>query len=127
MHDLHILIRKIKKAPSMYLGRHSILCLQAFLSGYNVAKFSENASLTPQEEDFKQFPEWIRQKFNIQTSQSWASIILFFSEDERKALDTFFELFEEFVNRDCTPPSGTAHTKEYQVLSALESKEGSVV
>lgn len=119
MHDLYMLVRKIKKAPSMYLGGNSILCLQAFLSGYNVAKYELDARSTPEEEDFKQFPEWIRQKFNIQTSQSWASIILFFSEDERKALDTFFELFEEFVNR--------ARSEESQHLSALECKEGSVV
>jgi len=103
----------------MYLGRHSILCLQAFLSGYNVARYSSNTSSTQQEEDFKQFPEWIRQRFNIQTSQSWASIILFFSEDELKALDTFFELFEEFVNRN--------RTEEFQHLSAPECKQGSVV
>jgi hypothetical protein len=101
MHDLYMIIRKIKKAPSMYLGRHSILCLQAFLSGYSVARYESDAQVTPQEEDFKQFPQWIREKFHIQTSQSWASIILFFSEDEQKALDTFFELFEEFINRDC--------------------------
>jgi hypothetical protein len=44
-----------------------------------------------------EFPEWIRKKFNVTTSQSWANIILFYSEDERKALDKFFELFAEFI------------------------------
>jgi hypothetical protein len=89
----------IQKAPSMYLGQRSILCLQAFLSGYRIAQHTLGAVETEQDKDFQQFPEWIRQRFNIQTSQSWASIILFFSEDEQTALDRFFELFEEFVDR----------------------------
>ena len=100
MHDLYTLVKKIKKAPSMYLGQHSIICLQAFLSGYSVAKHELGGQPTEQEQDFREFPEWIQKKFNIQTSQSWASIILFYSEDERKALDKFFQLFEEFLSRN---------------------------
>ena len=100
MHDLYILIEKIKKAPSMYLGRRSIICLQAFLSGYSVAKYELGEQPTKQERDFMQFPEWIRQKFSVDTSQSWANVILFYSEDESKALDKFFELLDEFMNRN---------------------------
>ncbi|MEG4497501.1 hypothetical protein QUB05_08445 [Microcoleus sp. F10-C6] len=98
MHDLYTLIDKIKKAPSMYLGRHSIICLQAFLSGYSVAKYELGEQPTQQDRDFMQFPEWIRKKFNVQTSQSWANVILFYSEDESKALDRFFELLDEFID-----------------------------
>lgn len=100
MHDLYTLIKKIKKAPSMYLGRDSIICLQAFLSGYSVAKYELGEQPTKQEKDFREFPEWIRKKFNVQTSQSWANIILFYSEDESKALDRFFALLDEFMNRN---------------------------
>ncbi|MGK7900712.1 MAG: hypothetical protein AB4352_04730 [Hormoscilla sp.] len=99
MQDLYGIIEKIKKAPAMYLGRHSIICLQAFLSGYSVAKYDLGEQETEQERNFREFPEWIRQRYNVQTSQSWANIILFYSEDERKALDNFFDLFEEFITR----------------------------
>ncbi len=99
MQDLYGLIEKIKKAPSMYLGQHSIICLQAFLSGYSIAKYTGGQEITAQDRDFMEFPEWIRKKFNVQTSQSWANIILFYSEDERKALDKFFDLFAEFIQR----------------------------
>ena len=34
------------------------------------------------------------------SSQSWANIILFYSEDERNAFDKFFDRFAEFVRRD---------------------------
>jgi len=70
-----------------------------FLSGYSVAKYELGEQETEQERDFLEFPEWIRQRFKVQTSQSWANIILFYSEDERKALDNFFDLFEEFISR----------------------------
>lgn len=100
MHDLYALIEKIKKAPSMYLGRHSIICLQAFLSGYSVAKYELGEQPTKQDQDFMEFPEWIRKRFNVTTSQSWANIILFYSEDEGKAINQFFELFDEFINRN---------------------------
>lgn len=100
MTNLYQLLNKIKKAPAMYLGRHSIICLQAFLSGYSVAQYELGEQPTPQDLDFREFPEWIRKKFNVQTSQSWANIILFYSEDESKALDRFFELLEEFMNRN---------------------------
>jgi hypothetical protein len=99
MHDLYTLLRKIQKAPSMYLGQSSISCLQAFISGYNVAKYELGAGESSQDQDFQDFPDWIRQKFNIQTSQSWASVLLFYSEDEQKALDLFFTVFEEFLQR----------------------------
>lgn len=46
-----------------------------------------------------QFPEWVRKRLNVQTSQSWANVILFYSEDESKALDKFFELLCEFIDR----------------------------
>ena len=100
MHDLYTLIEKIKKAPSMYLGRHSIICLQAFLSGYSVAKYELGEQPTKQDCDFRLFPEWIGKRFNVPTGLSWANIILFYSEDESKALDKFFELLDEFINRD---------------------------
>ena len=97
MDDLYTLIQKIKKAPSMYLGRHSIVCLQAFLSGYSVAQYQLGATPTRSDEAFKEFPDWIRQRFNVRTSQSWANVILFYAEDEHQALDAFFDLFEEFI------------------------------
>ena len=99
MHDLYTLIHKIKMAPSMYLGRASIICLQAFLSGHSIARYELGANQTPEDKDFQEFPEWVRQKLNVQTNQSWSSILLFYAEDEQKALDLFFKVFEEFRNR----------------------------
>jgi hypothetical protein len=47
---------------------------------------------------FNNFQNWLKEKFNLNTGQSWDNIILFYCEDERTALDRFFELYEEFIN-----------------------------
>jgi hypothetical protein len=97
MGNLYALIEKIKKRPSMYLGRRSISNLRSCIAGYILARRELGIPQTEQEREFVEFQEWIKNKFNITSSQSWDSIILFYSEDERNALDRFFDLFEEFL------------------------------
>ena len=80
----------------MYLGKKSIFSLQAFLDGYYFARRELKVELTEQESEFQEFLQWIRQKFNVETGQLWASIVLFHSADESKAVERFFNLFEEF-------------------------------
>ncbi len=96
MIDIYELIEKIQKRPSMYLGKPSISNLRAFLAGYNFSRRAMNIPQTEQEIKFENFQEWIQNKFNITSSQSWDNIIIFYSEDEKDALNQFFDLFEEF-------------------------------
>ena len=99
MDAVYHILQKVKSKPNVYLGSPSIICLQAFLSGYNVAQYQLGESLnTPN--CFDGFQEWIQERFKIDSSQSWAKIILFYSAEERDALERFFQLFDEFVKRD---------------------------
>jgi len=100
MLDLYDIIRNIQKRPAMYLGQPSITHLQSFLAGYFVARHQLGEAETDQEKHFANFDTWIQEKFKIKSSQSWDKIILFFSQDERQALDLFFELFNEFARVD---------------------------
>ena len=100
MDGFYALLQKIKKRPAMYLGRHSIFSLQAFLDGYYFARRELGVPLTEQEAEFQEFLQWIRQKFQVETGQLWASILLFHSADERSAVERFFSLFDEFINRE---------------------------
>lgn len=93
------LIEKIQKRPAMYLGSCSLSRLEAFLGGYFVAKQELALSLTPEEEHFSKFQVWIQEKFQTESSQSWAKIILFHTTDEAQALDSFFKLWHEFEQR----------------------------
>ncbi|MCC3439960.1 hypothetical protein [Microcoleus sp. PH2017_05_CCC_O_A] len=44
------------------------------------------------------FQEWIQERYQITSTHGWDSIILFFSADEKDALDKFFKLLEEFLD-----------------------------
>lgn len=84
----------IKNRPELYITCRSINYLKVYLDGYAFA--------LPQEESSNfmnimvAFRSWLAKKFCINTNQSWAQIILFFSPNEVIALDNFFHLFEEF-------------------------------
>lgn len=62
--------------------------------------FSDNITA---ELEFERFLSWLRARYKIETTQSWASLILFHSVDERDALDRLFDLWEKFQNSDRTP------------------------
>ena len=81
------LLGSIKKRPGMYLGTSSITKLDMLLRGYNLARTEVGIAPTEQERKFEGF-------------QAWAKIILFYSVDEYEALEKFFELYEEYLNRD---------------------------
>ncbi|HAT16129.1 MAG TPA: hypothetical protein DCS91_23595 [Microcoleaceae bacterium UBA11344] len=94
------LLQRIKQRPGMYLGKCSISRLRAFLNGYEMARAELGLPDTEQQQQLDGFQEWIQERYKITSSHGWDSIILFFSADERDALDNFFKLLEEFLNRD---------------------------
>mgnify|MGYP000446636605 CR=1 FL=1 len=63
MDNFYDVLQKIQKRPAMYLGRHSIFSLQAFLDGYYFARRELGVPLTKQEAEFQDFLQWLRQKF----------------------------------------------------------------
>ncbi|MEH2457011.1 hypothetical protein [Nostoc sp.] len=90
----------IKKRPGMYLGRSSITRLDMLLRGYSLARREVGVPPTEPEREFEWFQSWIEEKYGINSGQSWSKIILFYSVDEYEALQKFFELFEEYLNRN---------------------------
>ncbi|MCL1471088.1 hypothetical protein [Argonema antarcticum] len=95
---LYEMLQEIKKRPGMFLGRCSITRLRSFLDGYMGAREDLGLPPTDQEREFNGFQDWIQKRYNITSSHGWDSIILFYSADERDALDNFFKLFEKFQN-----------------------------
>lgn len=100
MSNLYELISKIQKRPSMYLGKPAISNLRSCLAGYILARRELGIAQTEQEKHFTEFHLWVKNKFDVTSSQSWDKIILFYSEDERKALEYFFELFQEYLEHN---------------------------
>lgn len=92
------LLGSIKKRPGMYLGTGSITRLDMLLRGYSLAQREVGIPPNEHEREFEDFQSWIQRKYGINSGQSWAKIILFYSIDEKEALVKFFELFEEYLN-----------------------------
>jgi len=88
------IILEIEKRPSMYIGRNSIFCLRAYLYGMmSPLETNKDKEL----EFIKRFQVWVENKYNIESSHSWADIIHFFSDNEQDALDNFFIDFKTFL------------------------------
>ncbi len=126
--NFYQLLDKIKTRPALYLGKRSIFSLQAFLDGYTFACRQLAIPVTEQEQEFAEFQNWIEKQFNRQSTKSWARIILFYSEDESQAIDTFFELFEDFLQRESLPmtkqsfaTSLSENSNKKQINSLLEN------
>lgn len=94
------LLPQIKKRPTLYLSRYSIFDFQSFYYGYDLARNQLGLPKSEKDLEFEEFLSWLRARYKIETTQSWASLILFHSVDERDALDRMFDLWEKFQNSD---------------------------
>lgn len=99
MTNLYDLLQKIQAKPGMYIGSPNINNLLMFLCGYQQACEEMGLHETEQETEFAQFQPWLQARFGVNTSGSWARIILLYSSDEADAFKNFFELLSEFRNQ----------------------------
>ncbi len=90
------LLQEIRRKPSLYLSRKTIFDFNSFLLGYEVARIQAELPKTTEEEEFDEFLAWIREICPVKTNHTWANLILFYSADERDALDKLFGLFDDF-------------------------------
>ena len=86
----------VSRRPGLYIGGKSITKLFFFLCG---AEYAARES-DPEWSDpvYDGFQEWIQRRFDVETSQDWANIILFHSTDESNALEFSLKLLEEYVS-----------------------------
>ncbi|NJR59663.1 MAG: hypothetical protein HC769_12940 [Cyanobacteria bacterium CRU_2_1] len=96
MTDLYDLLERIKHKPGLYIGHASVSNLFMFLCGYKYSRRDLGILVSEQEQEFHEFQPWLQKRFNVNTSASWAQIILLFTGEESRAFITFFDLLEEF-------------------------------
>ncbi|MEO1560920.1 MAG: hypothetical protein AAFS12_15270, partial [Cyanobacteria bacterium J06632_19] len=52
-------------------------------------------------DDFPEnFQPWLQKRYHVSTSNSWANIIMLYCGSEKEGLDSFYELLDEFRNRE---------------------------
>ncbi|MDX2217386.1 MAG: hypothetical protein SFY66_29225 [Oculatellaceae cyanobacterium bins.114] len=101
MGTLFDLLEKIKAKPGLYIGTASITHLRMFIVGYQFARSEMRIANTDAESDFyKNFQPWLQNRLSIRTVNAWDKIILLTCIDEKAAFDYFFQLLEDFLQRD---------------------------
>ena len=95
------ILAKIKSKPGMYIGRPSISDLFMFLVGYECSRSELGIDNTEEEEDFYgEFQPWLQTKLGIKTVSSWSKMIMLYCHDEKAGFEKFFNLLDEFKERD---------------------------
>lgn len=90
------LIKMMKDRPAMYIGRHSIFCLKAYIDGWYFRNTDEDVQM----KILNDFSLWIDDSFfnSSERTCSWCEFLYCMSaNDENKALDKFFVLFEQYL------------------------------
>jgi hypothetical protein len=101
MDSIFELLENISQKPGLYLGSSSVTALRYFLVGYKFARQEMGMVPTEMELDFYQeFQPWLQRYFHIQTANSWDKILLFKYLDEEISFSNFFQLLDEFRQRD---------------------------
>ena len=91
------LIKQIKPIPGLFIIKHSIFCLKAFIDGWCYRDIEEYIKEEAKEQVlYTEFYEWLRKKYDMTDSRGWADILYYKFETEEKALDEFFVLFNTF-------------------------------
>jgi hypothetical protein len=101
MSGLFDILEKIKARPGMYIGKASVSDLFMFLAGYKTARREFGIEPTEQENEFYgEFQPWLQKRFKLKSVNSWAKIIMLYSVDEKAGFEYFFQLLDEFWQRN---------------------------
>ena len=90
---------QLRKRPGMYLGANTISKLHDHLQGYQMAYWFNDFDNSVDKNFFDNFNEYVYRYYGVTTNDSWKGVILeqCFG-NEQNALDTFFEIFDQFSN-----------------------------
>ena len=99
INDLYKHLKTIQHKPAMYLGNMSISKLDSYIHGYNAACYFKGIEeeLEPRWHLFHEFAK--RKTGFYESTGGWCYMILSQCDgDEEKAINLFFEYFDEFLN-----------------------------
>jgi hypothetical protein len=99
---------ELRKRPAMYLGENTITKLHDHLEGYKMSYWFNDIDNLVDKTFFDNFNEFVYRYYSVTSNENWKGVILeqCFG-DEQTALDTFFELFDLYIDN-----AKTIKTKE---------------
>ncbi len=90
---------QLRKRPGMYLGANTISKLHDHLQGYSMVYWFNEINNPVDKNFFDNFNEFVNGYYGLRTNANWKDVILEQCFDnEQNALDTFFQLFDLFVD-----------------------------
>lgn len=99
-------LNEMRGRLGMFLGTTSLTKLAAFLRGYEHAL--DKYHVCPRDPLLAEFRDWVQRRFHTE-KHSWEDLILMQSANETEAVETFWELFDQFQretqDRTASPPS----------------------
>jgi len=98
MSSFYALLKKIEARPGPYIGSPSVSNLFMFLAGYQFSRAEQGLPVTAEEEAFSEFQPWLQQRFGLETTASWAKILMLQAADEVSSFKLFFELLDDFAD-----------------------------
>ena len=94
------LLKEMRGRLGMFVGSTSLTKLASFLRGYEHALMSLGDEAP--DHFLAEFRDWIQQRFG-DSSKSWEDIILAQTEDEQAAVQAFWQLLDEYLDRQAAP------------------------
>lgn len=89
------LFDKVLERPVLYVGKSSIPLIKAFIAGYEGG--TDNCY---RDDLYVNFTQWVANRFNIETSHDWSSIISFVAMSEQSAYEMTKELWQEYKEQE---------------------------
>ncbi|WP_293349046.1 MULTISPECIES: hypothetical protein [unclassified Microcoleus] len=118
MSGLLDILEKVKARPGMYFGKASVSDLFVFLAGYKTARRELGIEPTTQENEFYgEFQTWLQKRFQVQSVNCWAKIIMLYSVDEKEGFEYFFQLLDEFWRRGESLQVDEVEVKEERAIA----------
>ncbi len=93
------IIEIIESRPGMYIGTQSITEFWGFINGYFYVNHLNNTYDENERELLHNFSEWIKSNnlfYLKKTDFGWYSLLKLIYPNEQRALEAFFELWNEF-------------------------------
>jgi hypothetical protein len=97
MSPMLALLNEMRGRLGMFVGSTSLTRLASFLRGYEHALMSRGDGMT--DHFLAEFRDWIQQRFG-DSSRSWEEIILSQANDEQAAVLLFWQLLDEYLERE---------------------------
>jgi hypothetical protein len=95
MNFKHPILEHVRRRPALFLGRPSLVRLQAFIQGYSACECDHHFEVV--EQDTSEFCDWLSGQLRIPSNVGYVNMLLAVSDgDDAVAFDSFWSWLDKF-------------------------------